>query len=870
MNRLFIIITVLLFPLVTFADAYWEHIMYFRQTEKIPDVEGIDNKQLKGFSELLTNIIQRGKTATSDSEFKGFEVSFTRQDSTISIDLDVPIIYNGIYGFGEYPVFYYSYFSEPTYPLESNPIGSDKYEVKHEGFDLKIGYLPEQDLSPNGNLIQHFPSDSLYKVVSRYYTTDYSVLKSSLDYIQNQYNYLIINAGKKIELNDIQKALIGIAENANSMDYKQRDKINKDLSNGKINKKLLPYLEPLGILISSAARKIEEKNSLIDNYLKQGKTIEETGELVFNVPNNKEITVLQNRPDYGSSFNPQKYAEWNNINIYPSDQEKDTLYKKEVYYTTYSSNSYEIWENFPKTVLKLSNDYIDYAYMMQGWEWCTLKYPPRLSDYYNYEFKENRDKKQETFPYNIDYFQYASHPDFRFIINDNIIWENEEIPSYVFDTSGNLIRVLYHFGHDKPFSDYNGNFSMHGELLEPLHEELLKNAYNSNVLNIQSYGDEINAKIKYRLGLFLSDEEKNYIYNGPKEELYALKDKDTPNDPFYNWFSNVNQYLSTISRLTTERIDSLTFRNVYADETGKVVFETIDQYSNKNPYALPYPEMIGFVVYDKTDLSSNSEDISDIYAKIILPDYRKLILKTDHTIMDWDLDAYYWEEGEDNSLIIFADEYLSILDDFIYYGYYNDGQCWTEEWIGGEDGSDEGGLEDIGYFPDPSKGEKLVSIKFYKNRDKYRGVYNSLKRENLNSNQLTINLLLVKNGDGISYKKPKEVEVGLKSIGATLYSENKLKVEVGTDGTSMCPAVRKIYKLLDEEIELVIFKNSYELSVYSLKITFSNEESLSNFIYILKREGWTTSDSNNGYIRIGKDNFTINFDNNVAFFDDGM
>lgn len=713
MNRLFIFIIVILCPLITFADRYWK-TMYFRQTEIISDVDGIDNKQLKSFSELINNIIQITETATSNSEYKKLEVYFTRQDNSISIDLDVPIIHNGIYGFGEYPVFYYSYFSKQTYPLESKPLGSKEYEVKHQGFDLKIGYLPEQDLSPNGKLIQYFPSDSLNKVVSHYYIKDYNALKIILEDVQDQYSDLINSAGKKIELNDIQKALIGIAENAYSMDYKQRDKINKDLSNGKINKKLLPYLEPLGKLISFAMRKIEEKNSLIDNYLKQGKSIEETGELVFNVPNNKEIKVLQNRPDYGSSFNPKKYAEWNNRNVYPSDQEKNTLYRKDVYFTPYNYDSFEIWKTIPKTVLKLSNDYIDYAYMMIGWEWCTLKYP-MLTDYYSRRvFKENIEIKQETFPYNIEYYQYPSHPDFRFIIERE--YHGEEIPNYVFDTSGNLIRVLYHFGENMPFSDYNGNFSFHGESLKPLHDELLMNAYNSNLFNIHSYGDEINNHIKYSLDLPLDYEIYKTFSSRPK---YATGDyfwdEVGANAPVYNWFASVNKNLSAISRLTTERIDNLTFRNVYIDETGKVVFETIDQYSNENPYGRPYPEMIGYVVYDKTDLSSNFEDISDIYAKIILPDYRKLTLKTDQTIMEWSGESS-WEESQDGSIVIFTGEgtcYYSILGDYIYEGEYHDGQCWNEEWVGGE----EGGLEWVGYYPKHSNGKKLVSIIFYKEKN---------------------------------------------------------------------------------------------------------------------------------------------------------
>lgn len=113
--------------------------------------------------------------------------------------------------------------------------------------------------------------------------------------------------------------------------------------------------------------------------------------------------------------------------------------------------------------------------------------------------------------------------------------------------------------------------------------------------------------------------------------------------------------------------------------------------------------------------SDNPITSSDIYAEVELRDGRTITLNNDFSVKEWGGDAY-WEKGENNTLVIFTGEgtsYISIIGGYVYEGYYHDGQCWVEEWVDGEEGSEEGGLEDVGYIPIPSKGEKLKNIKFF-------------------------------------------------------------------------------------------------------------------------------------------------------------
>lgn len=273
----------------------------------------------------------------------------------------------------------------------------------------------------------------------------------------------------------------------------------------------------------------------------------------------------------------------------------------------------------------------------------------------------------------------------------------------------------------------------------------------------------------------------------------------------------------------------------------------------------------------------NNFETEDIYAKIQLQDGRILLLKTDSSIQvllpndefeDWNLDAY-WEEGEDNSLIIFTGEgtsYLSILDDYIYEGYYHDGLCWNEEWVGGEEGSDEGGLEDVGYYPEPSKGEKFVSIKFYKNRDEYR----EINRGTEVYNPLSIDLLLDEQCDYLSYKEPEDIEKGLENLGFSHYSERNVEVEIGSEDTSMIPGVEKTFDSPGEEVIFIKVIDPTWTSVTHIKILFRRQEAQGDFIANLKKHGWVEHKPFSCDAVFRKKGFSIYFTKNEAIFDDGL
>lgn len=104
-----------------------------------------------------------------------------------------------------------------------------------------------------------------------------------------------------------------------------------------------------------------------------------------------------------------------------------------------------------------------------------------------------------------------------------------------------------------------------------------------------------------------------------------------------------------------------------------------------------------------------------VYAEFVTKEGRKYTLKTDSTVAELSGDAAWWKK--DGAIVVFTGEgtsHWTLLDGYLYEGYYEDGQCWQEEWVGGEEGGPEGGLEDVGYIPKPSRGEKLKSLKIYR------------------------------------------------------------------------------------------------------------------------------------------------------------
>ena len=673
------------------CSAHWDGF-YFRQIDNSPKLENISDDQIHEFQDLLQDLIYtHHKTSNSSEE----NIKLTLEnDREFRIIIDIPIGYYGIYKYHEFGSFLGNEFDIIDIEWENKKQnGEIPYVISHKGFQIENGFLPKQDFHNNSDLVQYFPSDSLNMLVSRKFINKYRAIEEILTDVTSQYDEIMRNSGKKYNISPTQIDLI--KRITDSLPYEERVKIIKDLNKNKINKKVRDLIEPMNVLSLYCLELIREKVNVINQCEGQGKNIAEIGEMIFNLHNIPQFTITHHRPGYGNTFDPSKYPNWKDTFKYPSEIIADTILLKKHY-----QSGTAIFEKLPSIKLNLSQDYIDYSFMMIGWEWCTPEYPNFYSG-----LKENAILKNETFPYKISYYQYPSYPQYRFIVDER----GDKTP-YVFDDKGNLIRVLYHK------TEYN-------IIPEEVQEGLRRALYDSNFLNIQSYGDEINTKIKYKLGLFLSDEEKIYIYNGPKEELYASK--GTPNDPFYNWFIKVDEFIESLSRFTTERIDDVTFRNVYEDKNGNFILEVIVKYSAEAPYRMAYYKNIDYKIYrDSKSFVSNLET-KDIYAKILLQDGRILHLKTDSSIQvllpndefeAWNLDAY-WEEGEDESIVIFTGEgtsYLSILGDYIYEGYYHDGQCWIEEWVGGEEGSDEGGLEDVGYYPKPSNGKKLVSIRFYK------------------------------------------------------------------------------------------------------------------------------------------------------------
>lgn len=116
---------------------------------------------------------------------------------------------------------------------------------------------------------------------------------------------------------------------------------------------------------------------------------------------------------------------------------------------------------------------------------------------------------------------------------------------------------------------------------------------------------------------------------------------------------------------------------------------------------------------DRQSAKIENADLPDgVYAEYILGDGRTYSLKENGAVLcDGEiLTGANWS-FEDKAIVIYTGEgtsFFTILDGYLYGGYYKNGQCWVEEWVG--DGED-GGLEDVGYIPTPDKGEKIKKIR---------------------------------------------------------------------------------------------------------------------------------------------------------------
>lgn len=289
---------------------------------------------------------------------------------------------------------------------------------------------------------------------------------------------------------------------------------------------------------------------------------------------------------------------------------------------------------------------------------------------------------------------------------------------------------------------------------------------------------------------------------------------------------------------------------------------------------------VRFAIKANTE-NTNKEGKTNIYAEIEVQDGRRYTLRTDFTVIKYcpnldpsgrvvtSLDASWWE-GEDGYLIICTGEgtsHLSIRDGYIYEGWYRDGQCWNVEWVGGEEGSDEGGLDDVGYYPEPSKGEKLTFIKFYRNRDEYEIIEKQTKII-VDANVLLRCVLMQEDGY-YRYKNPEDVEKCLEELGFSLYSRLNIEVEIGTDEPAMFPGLSNIFT---SPSACIIFKTVKTLDwndITSFKILFNTSEAKDVFIDKLKKDGWEEHEPLSCDARYYKNGFAIYFEEYSATFDDG-
>ena len=367
-----------------------------------------------------------------------------------------------------------------------------------------------------------------------------------------------------------------------------------------------------------------------------------------------------------------------------------------------------------------------------------------------------------------------------------------------------------------------------------------------------TFNVEINGKYSYK---------SEYItYEIKKNDINVDIDPDLFETPFEQRQA-VKEFKEILAEeVTTEKVVNLTETQLITiDDDGLEITYTKVSYDDE------------ITVNDDEDeekADNNSDDQpKDVYAHIVLPDDRRITLKTDHTIPEFSLDADW--KITDGAIVIFTGEgtsFLTIIDGILYEGRYEDGKCWIEEWVGGKEG-EEGSLEDVGYTPVPSKGKRLKGIKIYQKSDLSGNLSNNTRKDDLKP--LSIKNLLKDNNEYLSYRDPKEYEKIMTGLGATLYSTQKLKVSIGTDEPNMCPAVKKIYKRPTEEVSVTNLNSSDWNNVDNIEILFTDSEAQTRFIADLVKNGWNKTEtlSNSKYEKKG---FSINIDKNLLTFDTGF
>lgn len=597
-NHKLIILIFLQFVFTNFiyADG-WFPSLDFRNVDKIPFSETLNNKQLKLLSGLFNNLINKQEKLDNSNKEKNIitrignrPIEFIKSDSGINIES------GAVVEFFNYPFYGFEY---DNGMISGRKLNENEYLVRHKTVVLGLGYLPTSEIQSNSDLIQHFTLEgndkTLTESITKKYISYYQFSDKAIKEIIIQFDELISNFGKKAEITPLQKDLISLIINDSKVKLKDIENIQNDLKKGKINKSLKNYHKPVKELLLSLKNLFNNRAYEISQYINEDKSIDEIGELMFGLKD-PDLTVIHKRPGYGKTQNPDKYHLWEDITTYPLKEVVDT--------TGYNGRerkyklTYPLWEQIPKTKISLSKYYIDYAYMMAGWEWTTSKIPYIIDSYharedhylkkfFDGESKEEKIVMYENFPYRLQYDQYKSHPEYRFMGNK------------VYDQKGNLKRVLYHFGEDAPFTfirEQGGPLAgEQDQLFYKVGKALMKEAYNSNFLNIHSYDDLINGIIMYKLGMSISDEMKDKINSIPgwkREEILHFNifqpeevsyNNNSHNIP-YNWFFNLSQYIAGIKRFTTERIDDTTFRNVYTDSEGNVIFEETIQFGSSEPY----------------------------------------------------------------------------------------------------------------------------------------------------------------------------------------------------------------------------------------------------------------------------------------------
>lgn len=119
--------------------------------------------------------------------------------------------------------------------------------------------------------------------------------------------------------------------------------------------------------------------------------------------------------------------------------------------------------------------------------------------------------------------------------------------------------------------------------------------------------------------------------------------------------------------------------------------------------------IIQLVINNKTIKNGSKQISNDIYAELVLPWDKSITLKSDHSIPELPEDANW--EIKDEAIVIYSGEgttYWTIIDGYLYEGFYEDGYYWVQEW----DTETESFVEE-GFPPMPSMGEKLKSFKIY-------------------------------------------------------------------------------------------------------------------------------------------------------------